>query len=323
MTLAKYQILIISIAFLTESALAVSENKLLVVPDELHAVPTVLRSSSAVVREDDSLYLFGPKLEQYVKIPFHPEAKTRTTRFGEYTQSTRIPAPKSRYPGDWRGILFFDDDKTLLWDASMLQLVLFFPEKNKVIQEVTVPIDMIRPPRDKQGEPTAIETSKARVAIRSAFKKIFGSRFTGLTQLPSGWMEGKKNFYAMASNIEGYPVTIMGCAADDPTGCTMDRFCYLEGGPGIKSKDVAGIGVSEKEKQLLIGDAGRHAIHVYHWDSCFNVRYLRTLTLPANIKKLTSLSVDHENLLWVTTNQWESQFDSNLYYWEPKQWQGK
>src|SRR4051812_29279244 len=92
--LAKYQILIISIALLAESASAAHVSKLLISPDELHAVPTVLRSSSAVVREGDNLYLFGPKAEQYVKIPFHPEAKTRTARFGEYTQSTRIPVPQ-------------------------------------------------------------------------------------------------------------------------------------------------------------------------------------------------------------------------------------
>lgn len=309
----------ILIAVIANTSVGKAANKELTAPDELHAVPTVLRISSAVVRKDDFLYLFGPKVDQYVKIPFHPEAKTRALRFGEYTQSTRIDAPKAHYPGDWRGMLFFGD-KQMIWDAGMLQMVLFFPEKNKVIQEVTVPIDMIKPPSDRQGEPTTVETNKARGKIRSAFKKVFGSRFSGLATLPSGWMEGKKNYYAMASNIEDYPVTVMGCAEDDPTGCTMERFCYLEGGPTIKSKDVAGIGVSAKDKLVLVGDSGRQEIQVYHWDSCFNVRYVRTLKLPKNIMKITSLHVDHEDLLWVTTNRWENQFDSNLYYWETGQW---
>lgn len=309
------QLLIILLCIVASSNQLFAANKQLSAPDELHAVPTVLRISSAVVRKDDSLYLFGPKLDQYVKIPFHPEAKTRALRFGEYTQSTRITAPKAHYPGDWRGILFFGD-KTMLWDAGMLQLVLFFPEKNKIIQEVTVPIDMIKPPRDRQGEPTTIETTKARAHVRNAFKKVFGSRFSGLSQLPKGWIEGKKNSYIMASTMEGYPLTVMGCAEDDPTGCTMERFCYLEGGPPIKAKDVAGVGVSEKEKLLLVGDAGRHSIQVYHWDSCFNVRYVRTLELPKSIMKITSLHIDSDNLLWVTTNKWENQFDSNLYYWD-------
>ena len=352
------QILIVSLCLFANSARSFAASRQLAAPDELHAVPTVLRISSAVVRKDDWVYLFGPKLDQYVKIPFHPEAKTRALRFGEYTQSIRITAPKAHYPGDWRGILFFGD-KTMLWDASMLQLILFFPEKNKdksnvsekktekgqddkdkttepddkekdkakakekdrVIQEVTVPIDMIKPPRDRQGEPTTVETTKARAQVRNAFKKVFGSRFSGLAALPKGWIEGKNNFYAMASNMEGYPLTVMGCAEGDPTGCTMERFCYLEGGPKIKAKDVAGVGVSEKEKLLLMGDAGRHSIHVYHWDSCFNVKYLRTIELPKSIMKITSLHIDNDNLLWVTTNKWENQFDSNLYYWEAKDWQ--
>lgn len=314
------QIFILSLCVLVSSAPAFAANKLLSAPDELHAVPTVLRISSAVVRKDDSVYLFGPKLDQYVKIPFHPEAKTRALRFGEYTQSTRITAPKARYPGDWRGILFFGE-RTMLWDASMLQLILFFPEKTKVIQEVTVPIDRIKPPRDPQGEPTTVETTKARAQVRTAFKKVFGSRFSGLAALPKGWIEGGKNSYIMASNMEGFPLTVMGCAEDDPTSCTMDRFCYLEGGPQIKAKDVAGVGISERKKLLLVGDAGRHSIQVYHWDSCFNVKHLRTIDLPKSIMKMTSLHIDSDDLLWVTTNKWENQFDSNLYYWESADWQ--
>jgi hypothetical protein len=303
-----------------QSSFGASKNLVLPAPDELHAVPTVLRSSSAIVREKDELFLFGPKLNQYVKIPFHPDAKTRTTRFGEYTQSTRIPVPPTKYPGDWRGIMFFEGEKNMLWDASMLQLVLFFPNKNRVIQETTVPIDMIKPARDSQGEPTSVETAKARNKIRTAYKKVFGSRFSGFSALPSGWLEGKKNYYAMASNIADFPLTIMSCAEDDPVGCVMDRICYLDGGPSIKSKSVAGVGVSKNGKLLLMGDAERHAIHVFHWDSCFNVHYLKSLELPKNIATITSLHIDHEDLLWVTTNKWENQFDSNLYYWEPSQW---
>lgn len=314
------QILIVSLFVLAGSIPTFAANKQLSAPDELHAVPTVLRISSAVVRKDDSVYLFGPKLDQYVKIPFHPEAKTRALRFGDYTQSTRITAPKAHYPGDWRGILFFGD-KTMLWDASMLQLILFFPEKNKVIQEVTVPIDRIKPPRDRQGEPTTVETTKARAQVRNAFKKVFGSRFSGLATLPKGWIDGGKKSYIMASNMEGFPLTVMDCAEDDPTACTMERFCYLEGGPQIKAKDVAGVGVSEAGRLLLVGDSGRHSINVYHWDSCFNVKYLKTIDLPKSIMKITSLQIDSENLLWVTTNKWENQFDSNLYYWEASDWQ--
>ncbi len=317
---AKYRLIAVSFSLASQASLGVSKNSLLPTPDELHAVPTVLRSSSAIVREKDELFLFGPKLNQYVRIPFHPEAKTRITRFGEYTQSTRVAVPPTKYPGDWRGIMFFEGEKSMLLDASMLQLVLFFPNKNRVIQETTVPIDMIKPARDPQGEPTSVETGKARTKIRSAYKKVFGSRFTGFASLPAGWLQGKKNYYAMASNIEDFPLTVMGCAEDDPTGCTMDRFCYLEGGPHIKSKSVAGVGVSKNGKLLLMGDSERQSIHVFHWDSCFNVRYLRSLELPKNIATITSLHIDHEDLLWVTTNKWENQFDSNLYYWEPSQW---
>lgn len=291
-------------------------------PDELHAVPTVLRAVHGISLGPDGLYIFGAGLSDYVRMPFQPEGKTRVARFGEYTQSERLKVPETKYPGEWRGILFDQDSKRILWDATMLQMVQFVPEKEKirVIQQTTVPVDMLRPPADRMGEPTAQETVKARAKFKSAYRKIFGLKYTGLTALPSGWMAGKKKNYLMSTRIEGFPLTVLGCDQQDSLTCTMERYCYLEGGPKIGAQDVSGVGVSPKGKIVLVGDAGRHQVHAYRWESCFNVRYIKSLSVPPMVQKLTSLQVDEADNLWLSTGKWENKFDSNLYYWEPSSW---
>lgn len=293
-------------------------------PDELHAAPTALRRLASVFREKETLYLFGPGLDHYAKMPFKVEGKTRQERYGEYAQVERIKVPPSKYPGEWRGFIkatkSVNDARKTIWDATMLQLLQFFPEKGTVVQEATVPADVLKPARDRMGEPTQAEIKASRETFQKNQRRVFGPKYTGMVRLPEDWVPGAgKDHFLLATKIESFPVTMMSCNSDDEVACTMERFCYLEGGPSVKPKDVAGVGTvttANKKRYLLVGDAGRHQIQVYQWNSCFDVRHTKTLVLPKFIQKLTSIFTDQEDLLWVTTEKWENKFDSNLYYWE-------
>lgn len=297
-------------------------SEILTDPDELHAVPTVLKSLRGFTVTEDELYLFQERSDEYVQMPFRPEAKTRVDRFGKYLDSVRLNVGKTKYPGEWRGMLWSDEDgrRKVFWDASMMQLVQFMNEGNKIIQEVTVPADRLKPPSDRMGEPTAKETSKYRAKFKSVYRKIFGVRYTGLTPLPKGWMSGDKVAYLVSTKIPEFPITVLGCLPEDPVACTMERFCFLENGPNIKPESIRGVGVLPSKKFVLIGDAERHRVHIYKWESCFNSRYVKSLELPKMIQKLSSLQVDAKERLWISTEMWENKFDSNLYYWDAGTW---
>lgn len=290
-------------------------------PDELHAVPTVIRAVHGLTVFKSELYLFGAGLEEYVRVPFSPNGKTRVERFGEYTQAERLKFPKTKFAGEWRGLLFDEKGRRIIWDASMLQLALFFSKDLQLSSETTVPVDLLLPPADRMGEPSKTEVERARLKFIRAHKKVFGPRYTGLSKLPKNWMKGPgRTRYLMATKIVGFPITVLACDEDEPLTCLMERFCFLEGGPKLSADSVSGVGILASKRTILIGDAARHSVHLFQWNSCFDVRYLRSLNLPKSIEKMTSLQVDEEDRLWVTTGKWESRFDSNLYYWDKLDW---
>lgn len=297
--------------------------KVLQSPDELHAVPTVLPSLHGFAIEANDIYLFGHRLDEYVRMPFNAVGRTRVERFGEYISSQRIKSPQTKYPGEWRGIILNQEKKRLLWDASMMQLVLFNPDGNKIIQEVTIPVDRLKPPADSMGEPTAKETERLRKKFKSSYRKVFGVRYTGLSRLPEGWFPGKKTTYLIATKIPNFPLLQMGCDVDDPMTCMMERFCYLEGGPALGPNGLNGVATFQKGKERLIavGGSDRKSIRIYRWESCFNIRYQYVLELPAMLQQITALYIDSADRLWVATEKWENNFDSNLYYWDKESWQ--
>lgn len=285
-------------------------------PDKIHAVPTVLRSLSGLHVADTELYLFGPRLDEYVRTPFNSDGKSRAERFGEYVNAERLKFPKTALPAEWRGILHEEGKRRILWDATSLRLIQFFPENGSVVQESTVAADLLKPPADRMGEPTVKETTSARQRFKAAYRKVFGLRYSGLVRAPKGWMAGAKNYFVVATKIADFPVTVLACLKDDPMSCMMDRFCYLEGGPKIAAKAVSGVAAQAQSNLLYLGDSERQAIHVYKWDSCLNVRFQKSIALPKSLQKITTLQIDSEGRLWVGTDKWDNNFDSSLYYWD-------
>jgi hypothetical protein len=288
--------------------------------DGLHSVPTILPSTFGIHRDGETLFYFAKGHLEYIQAPLKLDSDKREQRFGKYTDSLRINVPVVPLPGDFRGFLKTSSKRKVLWDARAMRLVEFVPGKNIVVRDVTVPVDRLRPPRDSMGEPTSIEVEKSRVRFKAAYRKVFGNRYSGIAKLPDAWSERGKSGHLVASMIDGFPLMLLNCAVDDALDCQMTRHCFLDGGLKIDAKNVVGVGVVEKGRFLTVGDRGRHQIHVYRWNSCFDIRYLRSVSLPKSTKSMLTHIVDEDSNLWVGSDQIESMNDSNIHFWRLADW---
>jgi hypothetical protein len=290
-------------------------------PDELHAVPTVLKAVHGLSVLKNRLFFFGYGQEDYVESTILPEGKTREGRFGRYGDNKRIANPKTKYPGEWRGILKEDEKHRILWDASMLQIVRISLKDNSVAEEATVPVDLLSPPEDRIGKATQYETKIARKKFKAAYKKLFGPRYTGLVPLPKKWERAsEKDRYLIATKIESFPLIVLACDAKDPMNCMMERFCSLDDHFSVDAPDVRGVAADPESKTLVVGDSKTNILHFFKWSSCMKIDYRYSLKLPKLVQTMTSVHIDESKRLWVTTGKWEYKYDSNVYYWEQQEW---
>lgn len=300
-------------------ALAAGSRVDLPVPDELHAPLTSQYSLFGVFPMDGYLFLFPGKSKFMIKMPFKPDANERDTRFGKFTDQVRIPLEGAAYPGDWRGG-FMNGTRFIVWDASLLQLLILRSQDMKTIRSDTVPVDTFKPAADRMGDPTAVETRKARQRFRDASRKIFGSRYTGMTEIPAKWEKNDGRKFLVTTTVPGFSLLMMACQKDDDAACIISRQCFLEGAPKGVDKTIAGVGVFEESREVLIGNSAKNEIDVYSFKSCFDVVWKRSLRLPPRLPKLSNIHVDKDGRLWVVTDGQDSFTNSSLFYWERDVW---
>lgn len=287
--------------------------------DAFHAAITIERGLSGAFVRDGEAFLFSGTLPNMVQLPLDFDGKTREEKFGLLTDQKRVPLLDAKYPGTWRGA-FMIGDRFVAWDATKLQLLVMNEKNYKTILSATVPTDLIRPAADRGGEPTALEIKIERNKFRGLSHKVFGMKYTGISQIPAGWEKGSGTNYVVTSKVPGYPVLIMNCRTEDPGSCMMTRHCYLEGGPKISPESVIGVAVLTESKEILIGNSNLNEIDVYKFNSCFDVVWQRKLKLPARLPKISNLTIDDEQRLWVVTPTPDSFTDANIFYWEKDVW---
>jgi hypothetical protein len=287
--------------------------------DEFHAAVTIERGLSGVFRNKDHSFIFSGISSDMVMFPFDERGKTRDVKFGLLTDQKRIPLVGSKYPGTWRGV-FMVADRLVAWDATMLQLLVMKVGDFKTILSATVPTDLLRPAADRGGEPTSQEISVERGKFREASRKVFGLKYTGIAEIPGSWEKGSGTNYAVSSRVAGYPLLLMNCSTSEPGVCMLARHCFLEGGPKISPEDLTGVAVMAESREVLMADSKRNEINVYKFNSCFDVEWRRTIKLPSRLPKITNMTIDDKQRLWVVTPIPDSFTDANIFYWEKEVW---
>lgn len=313
----------ISIVFAYESsALA----KTLEMPPPSSSLETIYPHIVSMVRKKDKLLLFAPRVNYVIEQPFYGAKSTRAESFGTFKDAKRLPLPLGLNNPESSFALNFGEhylvlDGQSLELARMSQTMPRTPDLDSKLElslNRSMALDMIKPPSDSRGEPTHKETISSRKKFLNSLKATSGLKFSGITSTPPKWWSGKSTRYLIASQIEGFPLLSLSCDPIDITQCILDRFCLMNQHIGVRS--LVGIAVSTKRNLLLLGDKDAHAIQVYEFHSCFDIRRKTSISLPKRIKALSYVYVDEEDSLWVASSRPDDYDNASVFRWSSKEW---
>lgn len=290
-------------------------------PDELHSVMPTQQLISGIHVGKDQIWIFPSKQTYMIGLPFKPDAKKRSEKFGRVEEQIRIPLVSQGTMPDWRG-MFGDQEQQIVWGSESLQLLVLRKKDLGIVRSTSVPLDLLKPALDRGGEATKVEISRLRKSFHSAFIKKSGSRFTGVTEIPATWEKSQERNFLVASTVEGFSLMLMVCAKDDAASCVVTRKCILNGASASLNSHAAGLGVDLERREILIGNEKNNSIEIFKFKSCGDVRHISNLSLPKRMSKIGGLTIDDNARLWVTTGIFDSPFDANIFYWEKKRWQG-
>ncbi len=236
-----------------------------------------------------------------------------------FTGMTRVtlPIPNKGYSPLWTGMVEHDK-KLLMLEGGALSMT-FLDEAQAELSTHTIVYDLLRPPRDRNGEATAWETKALRKRFTANVTATPEPKFVGLENLPGG--ENADSFNLLVStHVEGYPLLTLSCDKNAPSQCLVARACFVEGMPKIKRSSLSGLAYEPEGKYILMADIDAHRLIVFHYQNCFNTYYVGEITLPKQIKELLSVHVDAEQNLWIGTQRMDDYHNASLYRWAKRDW---
>lgn len=288
-----------------------SDNRVAITPE---------RNVTAVFRNSEGVYLLAHMRNTLVFLPFKMDGKSSEEVFGTFTETRRTEINKRLQEVAWRGISAFHKNLVVL-DGLSPALVLLSQVKNSgLFEEVmfhNLPRDLLKPPRDRIGEPGRPETEKLRSKFSANYARL-GTvpKFSGLTQLNGNIDRDMPIEFLLASRVLGFPLLKIGCKEEGVKSCRMTRSCWLHGLRGFEGNAVTGVAYSEKRKQVLMGDSKLNKIHVFSGQHCHSLQLKRSIDLPKEVKEISNIFVDANDFLWLTTSSPDLKKDASLYVFE-------
>ena len=276
------------------------------------------RALDAVAGTSNQLFTFSDARQHIVTTPF-AAGRTRTERFGKITDSKRHDAYQDgRDDPAVRGAVVAGN-RLLVMNAKRLTMISVFIKDMKETIRRTIPIDLIRPPRDRVGEAPEFEVKEYRAKIKREFAKSDRLPFAGMAALPDAWRK-TKNELLVLSRMPSFPLIILGCDPDEPSQCKATRGCFTHFPAGVKPQDLRGVATYGKNKWVLVGDPSKRQIHILKYNSCHDVRATRSLKLPDKLKNLRNLWVSESGDLFVVTDEPDWYHNASLYTWPEAVW---
>jgi hypothetical protein len=110
----------------------------------------IQRELTSIIHIDDELWLFPANLSAIIRMPFNGRGKNREQVFGRAEERKQIEVRGVQERGDWRG-MFVTPSQYMIWDSSMMQILALRKSDFEPVRNQFVPIDLIKPPRDKGG----------------------------------------------------------------------------------------------------------------------------------------------------------------------------
>jgi hypothetical protein len=288
-------------------------------PAPSHAgMPVQLKVSGLAVDKGD-VFVFPDSPSVVIKIPFDTTNKATTSPFGGLAMQSRIQISGSAYPGRWRGF-YSVGEQVVVWDSTILQLLVLQKKDFSVVRSVTVPLDVVKPALDRGGEASHQEVKRLRNKLRGSFKSLKGDRFSGLAEIPSDWEGSKGRRFLISTRLSGFPLLLMACDRDDAANCYIERQCQLHGASPQLNANSAGIGINAEKRAVLIANSFSNTIEVFKYDRCGSVQKTGVLKIPTKLPKVETIYLDALSRLWMGTGVIDTQVDANIFFWEKESW---
>lgn len=269
------------------------------------------------------LLTFVDGADFYYATPFNQAAPSRTEAFSDkpyaIAASQKIPFGKLVGKGRFLARAPFGELGYFVLDGR-LKIAAFTPD-DKAVAVRTVIIDKVRPARDPRGEPTSIETARARQRLINAYKKIDSKNLvvSGMIAMPNVAKDPDRSQFLVSTRMKGFPLVSMNCDEKDLSLCRFERFCFLSG-KRPDSINVTGVAYSDKRRLLMIGDNKYNRIFYYKYLSCHHVTLVGVGHLPEKLAPLRAMIVGPDDSLWVSTMKKDPYLNSSVYVWPADSW---
>ena len=298
-------------------AAAVNE---LPMPHGKESLPAVDRVNRAIYVSKDQIYLLTDNRGYFVESRFKYGQKEQWTVFGDLEDIKRVKFQHGPNNVQWRGLWRNSDDVLLMFDGKGLTAWGYSFKSKVIFSHHSIVWDQIKSPRDRSGEPTQGEVLKTRALIRKMMKKVKGAPLVGVANKPKSW--GAKSVkpydseFMVATRVSKFPIVEMKCGSETSTRCSFTRQCYVTGASKIKLGRSIGIATDAKRRAIYVGSSDGHTIHKFKYNSCYDIRYIKSIKTPNKLPVFTSLSIDAEQRLWVTFTQPDNYNNSAAAYWD-------
>jgi len=283
----------------------------------------------AVYRNQDMVLTSSRSAKFYLLSQYDENAKEQDLGFGSLhtptDKSERMPFPENESEKRIRGIVPLGPIWFFL-DAGRRQFALWQHEQKVWLRSSDIVLDLVRPPRDPRGEPTRSEVADLRRGFTRSFAKVQldnNELFGGLAAIPPFWNDRDGSQFLLLIRVPGTPLMTVRCNGRNMNSCQAMRACFVHGLPSHLVEELYGLAVDPVRKELLIGSPGEQRIMRFKAPSCYHIAHLKDsddIGLPEQLKDLSSLFVDSDRNLWLTTLRPDLYKSGTLFRFNAADW---
>lgn len=292
---------------------------MLVAPTESTSLETLSRGARGMMLHENKLWVIPKNHTHATLANFDPRGQTRDKVFGTFESLQKPMLMNERDKDLWVHLRRTEAGNYLAFDGRNFAWIEMDPDQKEILRR-SVAWDLVRPPRDRGGEATQGEIREFRRRFSLNWQTTLGHKASGVAKAVDRWVgAGKKNTFLVSLRVREFPLVLMECDPNDPSQCQLTRGCFVEGTP-IEPSALTGIAVSHHRNLVLMGDSRGGVIRGYRFHSCFHVTHEKTWVLPATLKKLSNISVDEDDRLWVSTEDPDDYLNGSVFYWNRDLW---
>ena len=283
---------------------------------------------SGIFREDNSIFTTTYSDAFYIKSIYKPDAKEIDLGFGSWKNPTedseRVLFPAAYGKRRIRS-LFRHPVYRLFLDSDKRQLLAYEVDKDQWIAPIDIVFDLIKPARDRGGEPTRVETATLQKSVQSSYAKLAGDAefIVGGIPLPASWQKPDGAEYALWLRWAVAPLVTLRCEGKPLAVCTVVRSCFVKGLSREIIERSQGFAYDPIEKHWLVGDPVGFKIHRLDAKSCVSAPKLAEQSFSKDFRWIAGLFVDQDQSLWISLAEPEAYHSSSLLVFPRKAWAKK